>query len=298
MSALYDAKIRSVTVLDRVLVALGYTSSSIGRDGQSPLRLRIVIAALVLLSLLPTVAISLITIPSETSFDDLRAGRYRGLGWLRLEGDLRAAGRAEDGRYLYALHDPADDSVAVTVYAPGPLPTGPTQVTGQARTDTRLPDTFQTFYADATTEPARHDPWLLIALPALLAVLLVLGERIGYPVMRDESRTALLAAAPLRPGEEISAYWSGQIGSDDIPLGESMACSVAVDDDGEVALVHLRDERGTRDVRVRRATPKVVGRVCRMNGCRPGIEVHGTGSDILLEVDSTAERDRLAASVL
>jgi hypothetical protein len=29
----------------------------------------------------------------------------------------------------------------------------------------------------------------------------------------------------------------------------------------------------------------------------PGIEVHGTGSDILFELDSSAERDRLAASV-
>ena len=116
-------------MLDRVLVAVGYTSSSISRGGRSPLRLRILIAALFLLSVLPTIAISLITIPSETSYDDLRAGRYRGLGWLRLEGDLRAAGRAEDGRYLYTLHDPADDTVSVTVYAPGPLPTGATQVT-------------------------------------------------------------------------------------------------------------------------------------------------------------------------
>jgi hypothetical protein len=67
-------------MLDRVLVAGGYTSSSISRGGRSPLRLRILIAALFLLSVLPTIAISLITIPSETSFDDLRAGRYRGLG--------------------------------------------------------------------------------------------------------------------------------------------------------------------------------------------------------------------------
>ena len=116
--------------------------------------------------------------------------------------------------------------------------------------------------------------------------------------MRGESRKGLLAAAPLRPGEEITARWSGQIGSEDLPLGESRACSVAVDDEGEVALVRIRDERGTRNVRVRRATPKVIGRVCRTNGCRPGIEVHGTGSDILLEFELAAERDRLAASVV
>jgi len=302
IAAVTREKIRSMTVfdrvLDRVLVAFGYASSSIGRGGRSPLRLRIVIAVLLLVSVLPSVAISLISIPSETSFEDLRDGRYRSLGWLRLEGDLRAAGRAEDGRYLYALHDPADDAVAVTVYAPGPLPTGATQVTGQQRNDTRLPGTFDSFYADATTEPARHDPWLLIALPALLALLLLLGERIGYPVIRDESRSAMLAAAPLRPGEEIVARWSGQIGSDDVPAGEARACSIAVDDEGGVALVHIRDERGSRHVRVSRTTPKVIGRVCRTNGCRPGIEVHGTGSDILIELDSTAERDRLAASVL
>ena len=150
-----------------------------------------------------------------------------------------------------------------------------------------------------STEPARHDPWLLIALPALLGLLLLLGERIGYPVMRGESRNGPLAAAPAaRPGEEIGARWNGQIGSDDLPLGEARACSVAVDDEGEVALVRVRDEGGSAACAVRRATPKVVGRVCRTNGCRPGIEVHGTGSDIVFEFDSAADRDRLAASVI
>ena len=186
----------------------------------------------------------------------------------------------------------------MTVLAPEPLPTGATQGDRSGAYRYEHSGTFQTFYADAITEPARHDPWLLIAVPALIGLVLLLGERIGYPVMRDESRTALLAAAPLRPGEEISARWSGQIGGEDISLGEARACSVAVDDEGEVALVHIRDARGTRDVRVRRATPKVIGRVCRTNGCRPGIEVHGTGSDILIEFDSAAERDRLAASVI
>ena len=178
------------------------------------------------------------------------------------------------------------------------MPTGRADVTGQPLGGVRAPGTFEAFYADPTTEPARHDPWLLIALPALLGLLLLLGERIGYPVMRGESRNGPLAAAPLRPGEEIGARWNGQIGSEDLPLGEARACSVAVDDEGEVARVRIRDEGGVRSVAVRRSTPKVVGRVCRTNGCRPGIEVHGTGSDIVLEFDSAADRDRLAASVL
>ena len=110
--------------------------------------------------------------------------------------------------------------------------------------------------------------------------------RIGYPVCATNRAPHCVRLLPLRPGEEIKARWSGQVGREDVSLGESRACSVAVDDEGEVALVHIRDERGTRDVRVRRATPKVIGRVCRTSGCRPGIEVHGTGSDILIELDS------------
>ena len=258
-----------------------------------------VVAALFALTVIPLVVIALSPIPLERTFEELRDGLYPDRSsWLRLEGDLLPADVTSQGYVAYILRDPRNADLAVTILAPGPMATGHVEVTGHPLGGVRAPGTFEAFYADSTTEPARHDAWLLIALPALLGLLLLLGERIGYPVMRGESRTGWLAAAPLRPGEEITARWNGQIGSEDLALGVARACSVAVDDESEVALVRVRDEGGTRHVPVRRATPKVVGRVCRTNGCRPGIEIHGTGADIVFEFDSAADRDRVAASVI
>ena len=287
-----------MTVLDRVLVALGYTSSSIGRGGRSPLRLRIVIAALFLLSLLPTVAISLITIPSETSYDDLRAGRYRGLGWLRLEGDLRAAGRAEDGRYLYTLHDPTDDTVAVTVYAPGPLPTGATQVTGRARNDTRLPDTFQTFYADANDRACPHDPWLLIALPALLGPCWCSGSASGTrscATNRARQCLPLLRSAPARRSAPAGA---GRSAARTFPLARrgharSPSTMTAKSHSCISGTSEARATYGSAGPR-RRSSGVCAGRTAAARASKP----MGPGSDLLIELESAAERDRLAASVL
>jgi hypothetical protein len=288
-----------MTPIDLGLAVAGRSYVAVSRGGRSSRGMRLLVIGLFAVTSIWVLVISLTSTPMETSLADLRAGLYPSrTSWLRLEGELEPAEVTTEGYTAYVLRDTSDPSLAVTVLASSPMPTGHADVTGQPLGGVRAPGTFEAFYADATTEQPRHDPWLLIALPALLGLLLVLGERIGYPVMRRESRNGALAAAPLRPGEEVGARWNGQIGSEAPPAGEARACSVAVDDQGEVALVRIRDEGGTRHVPVRRATPKVVGRVCRTNGCRPGIEVHGTGSDIVVEFDSAADRDRLAASVI
>jgi hypothetical protein len=288
-----------MTVIDLALAVAGRSHAVASRGGRSTGRARLLVAALFVLTAIPIVIIALSPIPLERTFEELRDGLYPDRSsWLRLEGDLQPSDVTSEGNVAYVLRDSRNPDLAVTILAPGPMPTGHVEVTGHPLGGVRAPGTFEAFYADPSTEPARHDPWLLIALPALLGLLLLLGERIGYPVIRGESQKVPLAAAPLRPGEEVAARWNGQVGSEDLPLGEARACSVAVDDEGEVALLRIRDEGGTRHVAVRRTTPKVIGRVCRTNGFRPGIEVHGTGSDIVFEFDSAADRDRLAASVV
>ena len=288
-----------MTPLDGVLVAAGRAYSALSGAGRSTTRARLVMVALVLVSVLTVLAISLITTPSETTFEDLEAGRYRGLGWLRLEGDLRDAGRDNNGRYVYTLHDPANETIAVTVYAPGPLPTGQTQVTGRARTDERLPGTFDTFHADAVTEPARHDPWLLIAVPALVAAFLAVGARVGYPVVRRQNRSAreLANHRRLAPDETIAARWSGRLVGEERDLDDPGACTVAATGEGDVASLTVADERGPRTVVVGRSSPKPVGRVCRVRGCTPHLEVHAPSGDVVLEFASAADRDRLAATL-
>jgi hypothetical protein len=288
-----------MTPVDGVLVAAGRAYSALSGAGRSTTRARLTMVALVLLSVLTLVGISLITTPSETTFDDLQAGRYRGLGWLRLSGDLRDAGRDDSGRYVYTLHDPTDESIAVTVYAPTPLPTGFTDVTGQARTDEALPGTFDTFHADAITEPARHDPWLLIALPALIALFLAAGARVGYPVVRrqDRSATGRTGQGALAPGDTLAARWSGRLGGEERGLDDARDCTVAVAGEADVASVTVVHEQGSRTLVVRRSSPKALGRICRVRGCTPHLEIHAPSADVILEFASAADRDRLAAAL-
>ena len=288
-----------MTPLDGVLVAAGRAYSAVSGAGRSTARARLVMVALVLVSVLTLLAISLITTPSETTFEDLEAGRFRGLGWLRLEGDLRDAGRDNAGRYVYTLHDPANESVAVTVYAPGPLPTGITQVTGRARTDERLPGSFDTFYADAVTEPARNDPWLLISVPALVALFLAVGARVGYPVVRrtDRSAKARISQSSLAPGETLAARWSGRLAGEERDLDDPEACTVAVAGDADVATVTVVHERGQRTLIVGRSSPKPLGRICRVRGCTPHLEIHAPSGDVILEFETAADRDRLATTL-
>jgi hypothetical protein len=287
-----------LTLLDGVLVAAGRSYAGLSARDRSPDRARLVILALVLVSVLAALAISLISIPSEKTFDDLRERRYRGLEWIRLEGDLQHAGR-HGGRYVYVLRDPANEADAVTVYAPGPLPTGRTQVTGRARTDARLPGTFDTFYADAVTEPARHDPWLLIATPGLIALFLMLGARVGYPVVRRRDRPAAVRAgqARLAANETTPARWSGRLQGEERPLDDPGECTIRVDGDGEARTLTVSDDDGSRTLIVQRSSPKPLGRVCRVRGCNPHLEVHGPGSDLLFEFGSAGDRDRVAASL-
>lgn len=287
-----------MTLLDRVLVAAGRSYAAISHGGRSPVRARVLIVMLLLLSLVTTVAISLISIPSEKSFDDLRERRYRDLEWLRLEGDLREGGR-DDGRHVYVLHDPANPTVAVTVYAPGPLPTGATQVTGQQRNDARLEGTFDTFYADAVTEPARHDPWPLIALPALFALFLIVGGRAGYPVVRREDRPTRAEAGtrPLATDEKVAARWSGWLQGEIQPLDKPRDSTLAVGRDAEVSTLTVVDALGARSLVVRRASPRPVGRVCRVRGCTPHLEIHAPGGDVLFEFGSVEDRNRIAEAL-
>jgi len=293
-----------VTPLDLALVLAGRSYAVVSRGGRAVRGVNALVVVLFAITLLALLVIALTPIPLELSLGDLRDGRYPDRSsWLRLEGILEHTESSSPETLRYVLRDRSDPSLAVTIIAPGALPTGATDVTGRALGGVRAPGTFEAFYADVPTEPARHDPWLLIALPSIVALILLLGERVGYPVMRGSSAGRSRSAEgagpePLAPGESVAARWNGRIGSEDLPLGDGRACSVAVLPGDDVVTLVVTDEHGIRRVPVRRATPKRSGRACRTFGCRAGVEVHATGSDIIFELDSTANRDRLAASLV
>jgi hypothetical protein len=72
-----------------------------------------------------------------------------------------------------------------------------------------LPD--RVLVADAAAKPVREVWWPLSVLPALLAVLLLVGAFAGYPVFRPTVEVDVLSA-PLGPGERVPAAWGGRIG--------------------------------------------------------------------------------------
>jgi hypothetical protein len=53
--------------------------------------------------------------------------------------------------------------------------------------------------------------WPLSILPLLLAAMLVIGSRVGYPVFRTTSEIDVLTG-PLGPGERLPAAYGGRIG--------------------------------------------------------------------------------------
>ena len=64
---------------------------------------------------------------------------------------------------------------------------------------------------DAVADPVRVTPWPLAIPLVILAALLIVGARIGYPVFRQASEIDVLSA-PLGPGERLPAVWGGRIG--------------------------------------------------------------------------------------
>src|SRR6185295_20200988 len=102
------------------------------------------------------------------------------------------------------------DERAVTIYSEAPLTTGHVSLTGH-QSGAPLRGTFMAMQADVPTEPARHDPWLLFAIPALLTIPIVAGWALGYPVMRRE-RPQAIEAVWLPTVDRLPARWGGWVG--------------------------------------------------------------------------------------
>lgn len=282
--------------LDRPLAAAGRLVAAMGRRGRwAP---AVAVVGLLFLSLLPVLIVGSTAQPADISFEDLKANRIPDkTTWLRLTGDLRPV---PGQSLIYALHDLSNDALVVTIVADEPLATGRTQVTGDLSGVMPVAGSFVAIRADIPTEPARHDPWLLFSIPALLAIPLLVGMRTGYPVVRREpaARTRARAnAGRLAAGESLPARWSGWIGNDVVPVGAMRPCSVAVDEDLDVCQVTITEAGATRRVSTRRASPKDRLRICRTSGSEPALTIHAPSADIVLAFDDARARDRLAASL-
>jgi hypothetical protein len=284
-------------LVDRGLAVLGWLAATIERRaGGSRRAAWAAVAALVLLSAIPTVMIGSSPRPTDLTFDDVRYKRIPAMtSWVRMEGDLRAS---PGGGHLYELVDPADPRSYVNVDSAAPLALGPAMVTGQLGLGSGsigASGFLGLIVADVPAVPRQNEPFQLILLPAALGIAVALGIQIGYPVVRPDPRPPT-RSAPLAPDARLPARWSGWIRNDSVKRDGMLACTLGVVRDGDVHRLTIADARAERVLPVRRRSTNRV-RLCRLDGFRAGLDVRAAGADVIIEFDDPADRDRLASAL-
>jgi len=284
---------------DRILAVLGRLVASLA--GWAPWAPRVASIGLATMTLISLLIVGATPEPSDISYEDLQAGRIPAMtSWLRLEGDLTVV--PADARYtftdtwVYTLRDTRGSGLAVTVVADSPLVTGHTQITGRISGALSAPGTFASIAADVPTKPGRHDPWLLYSLPAVMAIGMTVGMRVGYPVVRRESPTAS-RPAPLPSGGTVAARLGGRIGAREISLDSMRSCTLAVVGDVETCDLILAERDLTRRITVRRAAMMRRLRICRTSGCEPALEIHAPSGDLVLAFTNRVDRERIATAL-
>jgi len=161
-------------------------------------------------------------------------------GWVRLGGRVvpfDAALADRPGEYALLL-DAANPLDAIVVRADrAPQAADSTLVTGHVTSAIVLVDEEELPIAatvagtppqivagrilelDTTPKPARVIPWPLAIPPLVLATLLFIGARVGYPLFRPNTEVDVLSV-PLGPGERLPAAWGGRIGPDERELAD------------------------------------------------------------------------------
>lgn len=287
-----------MTPLDLVIAVAGGLAAGIGRlVGGSRRATWAIVVGLFAVSAITTLIIGSTQRPTDLTFDDLRLDRIPAMtSWVRLEGELSHVEGSFGG--TYQLHDTADDRMYVVINTPVPLADGHTVVTGHLSVVGGGYGNVGSIDVDIPAEPRRNEPFQVILLPAVLGIVVAIGVNAGYPVVRGDGRTRA-GAVPLGAGEPLPARWSGRIASEVVARSGTPGTIALnpVEDLQDLSDLAITDALGTRTVRIRRAAPARQVRVCRIGGCRPGLEVHSSIADLLLVFDDVAARDRLVATL-
>lgn len=221
--------------MGRLLAICGWLAWQVRR----PLRqlgtaLPIAVAVLlVIVAALPIVIPQLDPQPQDATVQEVVDGAVtEPAGWIRLQAHvivpLSEAPTDERGRYGL-LVDETDELRAIVLRSEQPITadestaiTGhlaeatvvveedlPIEATVAGTPPTIVPDRL--LELDPTPKPVRVVLWPLSIPPLLLAAMLVVGSRVGYPVFRPTSEIDVLTG-PLGPGERLPAAYGGRIG--------------------------------------------------------------------------------------
>ena len=289
-------------LIDRGLAVAGRLAASVRRAaGGSPRAPTYVALALLLLTAIPIGLVATSKRPTDLSFDDMRLDRIPAMtSWGRLEGELRRTKSAFGG--LYELHDTARPDLYVIVISDADLPDGHAMVTGRVSPRFAATGNVGSIEADVPAVPRVDEPIWLYLTPAVIALIIAIGIRAGYPVVRGDRRSDFFVAQTA-DGEQVPVHWSGRIGTETVERDDARQATVsiapAVEATGMDDLTIMDGGSSTsRSTRLRHHAAVREVRLCRVTGAQPGLELHPAASDIVLVFSDRAERDRFVARLL
>jgi hypothetical protein len=322
-------------MMGRLLAVCGWLAWHVSRPfRRGPLRSRarqVVLGLAVLLAVLATLPVVLPQFaaqPLDAGVDQILQGQVTEPGtWVRLRGrvfPLTESPTGQDGIYAL-LVDEVDTFRAIVLRSGTPFADTPpdriepTAVTGRlvalgTSVDEELPIEAtvagspprvvadRVLEVDPVTTAERAVWWPLAIPPALLALLLGIGARVGYPIFRPSSVVDVLAA-PLGPGERLPAAYGGDVGPNRRDLADPGAALLLVQRGPRGNLLTaqpLADDGGVAPAPVTIGgswTAGRIGDVYTVSETIPALLVRSELVNATFLFARTAERDRVAALV-
>jgi hypothetical protein len=147
------------------------------------------VIGLVMVSLIWDVSDRVEPATDDLTFEDVRTGSIPAMtSWVRIEGDLRTVPNSDS---LYELHDHRGAVAVLIVTLTRRCRLGHQVMTGQiSPTAGETTGNIGSLEADIPAAPARSGTCRSRSsgLPAGLAAMILLGRRLGYPIVRRERR--------------------------------------------------------------------------------------------------------------
>jgi hypothetical protein len=163
-----------------------------------------------------------------------------------------------------------------------------------------VPD--QVVVLDSAPLPPRTVLWPIAIPPILLAAILLLGSRVGYPIFRPGAEIDVLAN-PLAPGERVPSAYGGRIGQNRADLADPAGALLLVRRGPQGNLLTaqpLTDDAGPAPSPVTIGggwTTGTIGTVHTVRERVAALHVRSELVDAIFLFARMAERDRVAALV-
>jgi hypothetical protein len=282
----------------------------------------VIAALLVVLSVVPLVVPLLDAQPQDATIQDIiDRAVTEPTGWVRLRGEVVPLSESpveEPGDYALFV-DAADTLQAIVLRSDEePEAAESTMVSGHVVPEIALVEDVpfeatvfgtppvvvvdQIIELDPAAKPERVTWWPISILPIVLAIVLVIGARAGYPIFRPTTEIDVLST-PLGMGERLPAAWGGRLGPNERDLGDPGAALLVVrpGPKGNVLTAQpLPDDDGPAPPPVAIGggwTSGRVGYVYTASETVPALVIQAEDVDATLLFAKTGERDRVAALV-